>query len=299
MDRDRRFVPEQFERIADALGEPDDGSGDGSRAVRAVRRMLAELEFETLQSVGVTEDRPRRAGRERARRLLHLGRPRPVVEGRGDRRLPAGAGRWVTPAAAQRPSSRGSRDATRSGPRCGWRRPALRWPARTRTGRRSTARDHGWLSGPRCSSSRTTESAGNAIAICTPGLRASQASSAADGGQPREVSPSPDRVAFRSTLASTPETSMDEQDLPGPRGARSPSTARSPSSPARPAGSGRRSPGHWPSTAPGWWSQPAARIAWHRWRRSWAGWLSAATSAGTTRFGASSSRPPTGAAGST
>ena len=41
--------------MADALGEPDDGSGDGSRAVRAVRRMLAELDFETLQSVGVTE----------------------------------------------------------------------------------------------------------------------------------------------------------------------------------------------------------------------------------------------------
>jgi alcohol dehydrogenase len=55
MDRDRRFVPHQFERVADALGEPDDGSGDGSRAVRAVRRMLAELDFETLQSVGVTE----------------------------------------------------------------------------------------------------------------------------------------------------------------------------------------------------------------------------------------------------
>ena len=38
MDRDRVHVPEQFERIADALGEPNDGSGDGSRAVRAVRR---------------------------------------------------------------------------------------------------------------------------------------------------------------------------------------------------------------------------------------------------------------------
>jgi choline dehydrogenase len=56
MDRDRRFVPEQFERIADALGEPDDGSGDGSRAMRAVRRILAELEFETLGSVGLGED---------------------------------------------------------------------------------------------------------------------------------------------------------------------------------------------------------------------------------------------------
>ncbi len=56
MDRDRRFVPEQFERVADALGEPDDGSGDGSRAVRAVRRILAELEFDTMQSVGVREE---------------------------------------------------------------------------------------------------------------------------------------------------------------------------------------------------------------------------------------------------
>jgi alcohol dehydrogenase class IV len=56
MDRDRRYVPGQFERVADALDEPDDGSGDGSRAVRAVRRILAELEFETLASVGVRED---------------------------------------------------------------------------------------------------------------------------------------------------------------------------------------------------------------------------------------------------
>jgi choline dehydrogenase len=56
MDRDRAHVPGQFERIADALGEPEDGSGDGSRAVRAIERLLAELEFETLASVGVTED---------------------------------------------------------------------------------------------------------------------------------------------------------------------------------------------------------------------------------------------------
>jgi choline dehydrogenase len=56
MDRDRRFVPERFERIADALGEPDDGSGDGSRAVRAVTRILGELEFDTLEAVGVREE---------------------------------------------------------------------------------------------------------------------------------------------------------------------------------------------------------------------------------------------------
>jgi alcohol dehydrogenase len=55
MDRDRRFAAGQFERVADALGEPDDGSGDGSRAVRAVGRILTELEFETLSAVGVHE----------------------------------------------------------------------------------------------------------------------------------------------------------------------------------------------------------------------------------------------------
>jgi alcohol dehydrogenase len=55
MDRDRRHVPEQLERIADALGEPADGSGDGSRAVRAVQRILAELEFDTMTGVGVRE----------------------------------------------------------------------------------------------------------------------------------------------------------------------------------------------------------------------------------------------------
>jgi len=56
MDRDRRYVPEQFERVADALGEPDDGSGDGSRAVRAVHRILTELSFETMESVGVKDE---------------------------------------------------------------------------------------------------------------------------------------------------------------------------------------------------------------------------------------------------
>jgi alcohol dehydrogenase len=56
MDRDREFVPGQFERVADALGEEDDGSADGSRAVRAVRRILQELDFETLESVGVREE---------------------------------------------------------------------------------------------------------------------------------------------------------------------------------------------------------------------------------------------------
>ena len=56
MDRDRLHVPDQFERIADALGELDDGR-QRSRAVTAVRRNLNQLEFETLAAVEVTESR--------------------------------------------------------------------------------------------------------------------------------------------------------------------------------------------------------------------------------------------------
>ncbi len=46
---------DRLERVADALEEPDDGTDDGSRAVRAVRRVLADLAFPTLRDVGVTE----------------------------------------------------------------------------------------------------------------------------------------------------------------------------------------------------------------------------------------------------
>ncbi len=46
---------DRLERVATALGEPEDGSGDGSRAVRAVRRILAEVGFPTLRELGVTE----------------------------------------------------------------------------------------------------------------------------------------------------------------------------------------------------------------------------------------------------
>jgi alcohol dehydrogenase len=55
LDHDRRAEPELCERVADALGEPADGSHDGSRAVRAVQRILAAVDFPTLGSVGVTE----------------------------------------------------------------------------------------------------------------------------------------------------------------------------------------------------------------------------------------------------
>lgn len=54
LERERHHVPEQLERVADAMGEPDDGSKDGSRAVRAVRRVLADLNFPVLSSLGIT-----------------------------------------------------------------------------------------------------------------------------------------------------------------------------------------------------------------------------------------------------
>jgi alcohol dehydrogenase class IV len=55
LERERQFVPDVLERVADAMGEPQDGTHDGSRAVRAVRRVLAELDFPVLGSLGLTE----------------------------------------------------------------------------------------------------------------------------------------------------------------------------------------------------------------------------------------------------
>ncbi len=60
LDVSRVDCADRLERVADALGEPADGSGDGSRAVRAVRSLLAEVGFPTLREAGVTEgDLPR------------------------------------------------------------------------------------------------------------------------------------------------------------------------------------------------------------------------------------------------
>jgi alcohol dehydrogenase len=55
LERERAHVPELLERVADNMGEPDDGSGDGSRAVRAVRRILAQLDFPVLASLGFVD----------------------------------------------------------------------------------------------------------------------------------------------------------------------------------------------------------------------------------------------------
>jgi alcohol dehydrogenase len=55
LERERAHVPLQLERVADALGVPEDGSRDGSRAVQGVRDLLAELDFPVLRSIGVDE----------------------------------------------------------------------------------------------------------------------------------------------------------------------------------------------------------------------------------------------------
>lgn len=53
--REAKVVPAKMERVADAMGLPDDGSKDGSRAVKAVRKILAELNFPVLSSLGFVE----------------------------------------------------------------------------------------------------------------------------------------------------------------------------------------------------------------------------------------------------
>ncbi len=53
LDVSRASCPDRLERVADALGEPDDGSRDGSRVVRAVRRLLADAGFPTCAEAGV------------------------------------------------------------------------------------------------------------------------------------------------------------------------------------------------------------------------------------------------------
>ncbi|HET6171435.1 MAG TPA: iron-containing alcohol dehydrogenase [Gaiellales bacterium] len=56
LDRSRVSCAPRLERVADALGEPDDGSGDGTRAVRAVRRLLKAVSFPTMAEAGVREE---------------------------------------------------------------------------------------------------------------------------------------------------------------------------------------------------------------------------------------------------
>ena len=51
LETNRRVCAPLLERVADALGEPAGGIGDGARAVAAVRRILAEVDFPTYRSL--------------------------------------------------------------------------------------------------------------------------------------------------------------------------------------------------------------------------------------------------------
>lgn len=53
--REARVVPEKMERIADAMGIPNNGSKDGSRVIKAVAKILSDLNFPVLSSLGFTE----------------------------------------------------------------------------------------------------------------------------------------------------------------------------------------------------------------------------------------------------
>ena len=53
--REARVVPEKMERIADAMGVPADGSKDGSRTIKAVAKILKDLDFPLLSSLGFVE----------------------------------------------------------------------------------------------------------------------------------------------------------------------------------------------------------------------------------------------------
>ena len=76
LDVDRAACPQALERVADALGEPAGGPADGSRAVRAVRRILGAIGFPTCAQAGVGARRRRGPGRGRPGRLLPHGRVR-------------------------------------------------------------------------------------------------------------------------------------------------------------------------------------------------------------------------------
>jgi len=52
--REAKIVPEKLERVADAMGVPVDGTSDGTRAVNAVRKILSDLDFPVLSSIGIT-----------------------------------------------------------------------------------------------------------------------------------------------------------------------------------------------------------------------------------------------------
>ena len=56
LDVTRRSAPAQLERVADALGEPAGGPADGSRAVSAVRRLLAAAALPSASEAGMRRE---------------------------------------------------------------------------------------------------------------------------------------------------------------------------------------------------------------------------------------------------
>ena len=56
LERERHHVPEQLERVADAMGVAPGGAPDGKRAVEAVRKLLVDLDFPVFASLGVTTE---------------------------------------------------------------------------------------------------------------------------------------------------------------------------------------------------------------------------------------------------
>ncbi len=54
LERESQYVPDRLERVADALGVPDNGERDGSRTVSAIRDLLADLEFPVLSDLKLT-----------------------------------------------------------------------------------------------------------------------------------------------------------------------------------------------------------------------------------------------------
>ena len=56
MEHDRQYVPHKFERVADAMGVPQDATGDGTRALRGVAEFLATVQCPTMVELNVTPD---------------------------------------------------------------------------------------------------------------------------------------------------------------------------------------------------------------------------------------------------
>ena len=103
LDVSRGDCADRLERVADALGEPDDGTRDGSRAVRGIRRILREVSFPTGRDAGLrpehVDDLTRMAVEEQSfflevdpHTLDRGGRPARLHADPGDRRPLTG--RW-------------------------------------------------------------------------------------------------------------------------------------------------------------------------------------------------------------